>query len=614
MSRKGILLLAVVVALFRTLPVWGWMPDGVPDKKLARYPIIVRGWWPRMPLVAHGGGETAGGWDVALLWSMYECRTMLVVDKVLKGHLTPGTHHVLLDAGAARLLRARGEEGHDPSCPGLWFLTECESLDPNEKTQFLEVTDASCMQPLCLQDYFIALSEGLPDKKIIERFERAGNPRISRNVLELVRGIVRVAQLDNRAPPDLCSDAAKRIFDREDAPHDVREDALELYYELVGRDSVPLLKAILANPESPFCSVAVSGMYGHSTEDDKSFMLSLVGHSVSRVSLAGILYTIRAGLGCGDKRLLAALERLSPDDACELLDELAVMRHDGRIPIAIHLLQHGCPETEGTRGNPPAIEARALLEDATGVVFPFDVDRALVAWEMAAKGGAGRCVSILKELLRVNPDPVSASWRPEKGRLAVTVFNADTCPLVVTRRPTVAELGQFADGKKREIAWSVLMGGIPDVCEDEVTPSREAFVAYSESDFVELAAGQSTELTLAIPPAWLEDTDRLWLRLDYRDSGRRFGVKAWVGEVYVESDKAVGANLQPVWEARPSGNRKVSGQTLNGQRHGLWGYQDEDGVVTRFELYSNGVLQASGPWDERPGIKGVTARDAENAK
>jgi len=171
------------------------------DRQLARYPIIVRGWWPAAPVVVHEAMTFTDGVGAIPL---REFRTMLVVDRVLRGRVSPGTHHVILGEGVAWRLQRHDGSDHDPSRPGLWFLAQGQSRDRNDRTEFLNVNEGICIQPPELEEYFLALSDGVPDEAVIKRFCGSRRSAILRRVLHLAYKLASVVRPEGSPHRSLC--------------------------------------------------------------------------------------------------------------------------------------------------------------------------------------------------------------------------------------------------------------------------------------------------------------------------------------------------------------------------------------------------------------------------
>jgi len=560
-------------------------PPFDPEIDLPRHPVIVVGWWSNAAIVEHHRTEDVEGREVIL---EQEYRTTLVVDKVLKGDLSPGTHQLLLDPDMLWMMQHRENDALDPTRPALWFLVQGGSWDRNDTTRLLRLHRPDCVQPVALAEFFLALSAGQSREEVVQHFSQSGSPIVLRSVLRLVESCHREAAVSEKdtAPP-MGTEAVQRIL-RSAGHVPVRQRALKTYCLMNGRDSLPLLRSILAETNSPLFAMAAETMCSQAGVGDRQCLLPLLGHSESAVRLSALRYATRCRIPADIEPLTNAISLLSPDEARTLLSDIEENWDDTTVPVAMRLLQHGNPGY-GVSGVPPAVMACELLRLATGVVFPYDVARSLAAWKTSGTLEPTERRTRLASALRVDPCPVHAGWRGVGSHAIVTVRNAGPSSIVLTAKPSTVEW--------HGLAWPGAMGQRFDA----------VFAAEGKADFIRLTPGETTELTVPFPADSTEMDAGSWVGVSYGDTGRRFDVKAWVGYVRADMEGGVGANPSPVLETWPNGNRRVSGQTVDGRRHGVWGFHDKGGIVTRFELYSNGVLRASGPWDDMPDLEGAKA-------
>lgn len=216
----------------------------------------------------------------------------------------------------------------------------------------------------------------------------------------------------------------------------------------------------------------------------------------------------------------------------------------------------------------PALKARKALYEITGHWFPYDVAASAGVWKkVAAIRDSNERKKLLKELLPENEIPLVAELigSPRKAKdkagddsiVTVRVRNASGQDITITKLPT----------------------GVDQSCPG-FSSSGPFGKDMAKKDFLTLKPLEWTDFEVTLDNNFLiaEPKGRS-LKLDYRENGNSFGVNAWIGSLKVE----FGANwkeerkVEKVEEFWPNGNLKVTGQTVNGQKHGEWHYFNEDG-------------------------------------
>jgi hypothetical protein len=144
----------------------GIAPAHVSDEELARYPVIVVGRWNKAPLRPHIRLEPHPGKGEVCTAS--ETHTELVVERVIRGNISPGTHRILLGYrigwlrpdGGKVIAYWSSEQWGDVEEVGesnLWFLVPERSWDESDSHTYLMLETCRGVQPLEREGYFRAL-------------------------------------------------------------------------------------------------------------------------------------------------------------------------------------------------------------------------------------------------------------------------------------------------------------------------------------------------------------------------------------------------------------------------------------------------------------------------
>lgn len=140
-------IVAVVLAPSRLMAVRPYRPS---DAELARYPIIVIARWNK-GLVQQANGER---------------QTELLVERVIKGPIEPGTHRIILgfgicwprkDGGPIECILPSSETSGDVeevTESNIWLLQRARSADPDDAERYLKLDTYRGVQPLSRQAEF----------------------------------------------------------------------------------------------------------------------------------------------------------------------------------------------------------------------------------------------------------------------------------------------------------------------------------------------------------------------------------------------------------------------------------------------------------------------------
>jgi hypothetical protein len=171
-------LLALGAAVSATLLVCGvgrcLSPPASTDEELARHPIIVVGRWNGARLRPHERLEPSP--TVGQHVTASETHTELIVERVIKGDIQPGTYRILLPFGIGWLRPDGGRvmaywsseksgDVEEVTEPNLWFLLPARSWDESDRESYLGLATYRGVQPLSKEDYFRELAERCAEPK-----------------------------------------------------------------------------------------------------------------------------------------------------------------------------------------------------------------------------------------------------------------------------------------------------------------------------------------------------------------------------------------------------------------------------------------------------------------
>ena len=310
----GVVLLAVAA--------FAIAPPHVSYEELAKYPIVVEARWNGEAITDHS--EVDG--NVRKTW---ELRTEIVVERVVRGDIKPGTHTVLLgwpiawekDGGPVRGYSSTQVVG--PACEvkdcNLWFLRRGRSWDKADPGPYLMLETCQGVQPLVLEPLFSALNKKDSHAAVDALLQVNVDPRIA------------LAGLAVQPKPEFRKKYAKsvtRMLDHRDAS--VRARATAVFSEMVGKQAVPRLRGLLDDPDA-----------------------NVRGHAVLELAR------------WRDEASLGAIARTAPGIEkvgliCIVIEQLGEWGHEGTVPALIAFLQED--EAGSPVGTIPALKARDALE------------------------------------------------------------------------------------------------------------------------------------------------------------------------------------------------------------------------------------------------------------
>jgi hypothetical protein len=459
-------------------------PVIVTDEELARKPLIVVARWPKARRSDHGRGEV---------------HTELIVERVLKGSISPGRHQ--LRVGVSVSWQADGMGLIDQSSgfmrlgseynvtkPTLWFLSRERSWNPKDKTLYLSLDTGYGVQPLALEPFYTALLGETPHQRAAE-FLQAESPEIVLRALDYVNGGATpwpfqrwqpwYAHYKPKPPRRLVqhAPAVAKVLERQEA--ELRSYAAAVYAELAGRQSVPRLRSLLADKDPEVRAVAVGVLARH------------------RDSTSVGLFS-QAVLGIKGAHL-----------GCEVVGRLAGWGNPQVVPALINFLEND--DYAGSLGmvdiRIPALKAQEALRRITGFSFPYDARASQRAWADAQQFlTTQQRAESLREALADSAIPPDASATRTKAHVWFKVTNRSKRTIHLTRRPFDIEL-----------RWDDALSGGPG-------GSGEV---KGRGSFLRLAPGESVRWREAVAGSGrLEQVTLLYAR-----HGHEYGVNGWIGVV-----------------------------------------------------------------------------------
>lgn len=324
-------------------------PPYVSDSELASCPVIVVARWNKSPLRAHSNvrEKAEGGKELVAT----ESHTELVIERVIKGDIKPGTHKILL---GFRIAWAREDGGQVMSYmstemmgdvdevkdSNLWFLAPKRSWDQKDAHTYLALETYRGVQPRALESYFVALNSKNPKRDIPKLLPTAESEATYR-ILKYICGDVMpwpiepgFIEIYSRAKRDWepmreYAGEVESLINRKDAK--VRETATAVYAELAGKSAVPRMRQLLKDSDPQVRATAIGILAGHRDQD-------------SVESFAA------AAQGITDGQL-----------ACKVIERLYDWKSESLVPTLIEFLQNdtfayqlgddfGIPGSQGTAG------------------------------------------------------------------------------------------------------------------------------------------------------------------------------------------------------------------------------------------------------------------------
>jgi hypothetical protein len=460
----------------------------VTDEELARMPLIVVARWPNAKRIYHDRGE---------------CHTELIVERVLKGNLSPGRYQLLFLSdiswqpdgtgltsyyGPIRL----GDE-YNVTKPTVWFLSRKRSWNnATDRTLYLSLDSDCGVQPLALEPFYRVLLSETPDQRVSE-FLNAESPDVVFRALAYINGGATPWPFQEWHPwwPEVrpgkprrlaqLASAVGKVLGRKEA--NLRSYAAAVYAELAGQQSVPRLRPLLADPDPEVRAVAV-GVLARNRDSGsvESFIQAVVG--IKQADLG--CEVVGALAGWGDPRVVPALINFLQNDA-----------YGGSFGEDIRI---------------PALKAQAALHRITGCRFSPDVRASQKAWANARRFPSARQrAQSLRDALGDAADPLRASAEKTQREVRIKVTNRSRRTIYLTRRPL-----------DTEVRWDRGGSGGPGG-PGEVT---------GRGSFLRLAPSQSVRWGCPVPEPFMGSRATLrQVTLLYARHGHEFGVNAWMGLV-----------------------------------------------------------------------------------
>jgi hypothetical protein len=481
----------------------------------------------------------------------FEIRTRLVVDRVIRGDVTPGEHPLLLGFGFS--WDAKGVnfrtytstelpgEVEDVTKPALWFLSPGRSWDINDSTRYLNLTTYRGIQAVELEPLYRVLMNSDRDSQVGGLLAHS-NPEVAARALRYINADQRpwpyrsefdewLNPVDPKVKP-LREQAAAIEAALNRVPPGVRGEAVGVVAELLGREGIPLQRKLLGDPEPVVRSIAVGTLAGF--RDDASldrFAAGVTGLKDAEIALA----VIKRLSDWRDPAVAPALIRFLETDAWlgNLGDELLI----------------------------PCVQARKALLKLTGYGFPYRVEESSRAWAVASQErDPGARQAALVRLLGLGKDPLSAHLENQHGSFLV-VQNISPKPVVVRSEP---------DGLN---GWE----RIPGYPQSTSTRSKDHPVRVAPGKQLRWKWSPAREVLLEAPAARR-------LTITFSNADGLNGERAWVGTLPV----AFGPKWREparVWKhvvrRWANGRVRTEGYTLNGVRRGVWTYYNRAGRKTR---------------------------------
>ncbi len=147
-----------------------------------------------------------------------EGHTELIVERVIKGDIRPGSYKLLFGWGVEwpdeealpsdRTLSHRLGQVADITQPNLWFLSRKRSWDKADPTVYLSLDTYQCVQPVVLETYFAALQDRNRQAKVRELLHSNDDVISSRASVFLTRGTTGSSQTPR------CMNADPQAFGR----------------------------------------------------------------------------------------------------------------------------------------------------------------------------------------------------------------------------------------------------------------------------------------------------------------------------------------------------------------------------------------------------------------
>jgi hypothetical protein len=530
--RVGPMTLVLLVGL-STSRVHGEPPFYVPDEDLVRAPTIVIARWDGSPLVRHD-------WLVNGMFKVAECKTEIVVTRVIKGSLQPGKHTVLIgtfidQSDGHNSVEANVADGDTADLKGenLWFLESRRDWDESDRSIYPALDTFRGVQPLALLPYYRALALPHAEDEVAKLLDSPDAIVVNRTLRYLAGGILpwphdptHKVECPKTFRKPMIGYAAKigRLLDRKEI--EVRRTAASVYAAMLDRESIPLMRKLLSDSDAEIRTIAAWNLVRLHDE----------------VSLGRISAAFQ-----GNERA---------DLLCYIIDMLGEWKSEAAVPALIAFLNvdgnaypHKAFSGDGPIGDHtllPAVRARLTLHALTGLWFPQDVQASLSAWEkVKALADRKEREKQWKAMVPGVACPFQAKLEGDPNHRQIVVTNVTHQPMTLAEHPDAID--HFAS------ACNMTRFG-------------------DESRFVTLKPGESVRFDSIC------HCDGCWaqshrLLIGYWNTGRKKGANAWVGAVEVSCKsiyKVPNGKIEQVVEKWPDNTLRTTGQTRDGVKTGAW--------------------------------------------
>jgi len=565
-------------------------PPYISDQELARYPIIVVARWEKAPISAHNKFDESGKTIV-----ICEAHTKLRVERVLKGDLKPGVFDlkfehwcVCWDKDGRNVCSSSSSmmlgDVDDVTKPKIWFLKRERSWDDKDEKQYLSLQNYREIQPLVLEPFYMALAK---EKCDAAKFLLSENPLIVGRALRYVCGGGLVFPFNNffRARYSTPSKPGKILKEQADnvakiatnpkMPPSDRGMALAIYADWKGKEAVPLLKKMLRDKERYVAAMA--------------FLL------LANARDEGSIDTIIA-----ESKKFASCSKMSWDVGsllCDAIKQLGKWKDQRLAPALIAFLETDtCAGRDMDGMRIPQIRARKSLISVTGLVFPYQVEKSMAAWNKVKDLPEAKRAEALKEILPCRETPFKAELVGTPGNAAIRITNIGYGNQVIAKNPST---------------WI------------KATTNSSSFGPFGKpsfyldlDDFKVLRPGEHFDFKVELGETFfVEAPGKRRISLYYDNTGRSLALNAWIGSLSVVFDKKNWREkrvVEKVVEKWPNGNLKVRGSEVNGHPYGKWEYFNEKGDRIKEVDYSHGTTAICNP--ECPVNKGAGIIDKKDAK
>jgi hypothetical protein len=482
------LFVAIASMLLISSVVEAIAPPFVTDEELAKQPIIVIGRWNKTPVRAHNR-------VVGNVIQEMEAHTELLIERVVKGDLKPGTQKILLGAfigwpekegGPVMSFMSTQMVGDvkDVADSNLWVLRPQHSWDKADPKTYLALFTYRGVQPVELEGYFRALGSKEPGAEIVKLLSAEQSVVIERalkflaggtlswpygaDYIERFQGVERL-----RKPMTQYSGDVEKLLSR--PMSETRRHATAVYAEMAGAKAVGRLRYLLHDKDAEVRAVAAGALI-HCDDRDS-------GEDI-----------VRAVVGRADASVV-----------CQLIERLRVWKSPQAIPALIEFLQHD--DVSGNDMGIPALQVQNALKERTGHDFPTDVSASRSAWRKAELiADAKERAAILARVLPYDPKPLVGKLTFDPKNEALVLTNRSKNPVVVSREPTCVDY----------------------TCSFGVS-AKYGEVPAKQSDFVTIAPGATLRLNL--DSGWAQKSALERLTVSYLRNGNEFGVNAWIGVI-----------------------------------------------------------------------------------